>query len=164
MVIVIMAIISSVGIVRFWGNNKDFQARQFADETISALRYAQKLAISSGCHIQVNLDVNDIKIRQRDTAGGCTDTSNTVYIDVIDPTSSTTTEYPKPANVSWKFYSIDNDTGVQTENGPFTFYYDTLGRPVDSGNTPYRNQKIKIDIGTGLTNVFIESETGFVHL
>jgi len=164
MVIVILAIISSVGITRFWGDNKQFTARQFADETLSALRYAQKLAVSSGCHIKADFVATGFTLMQRDITG-CTNTANAFNVNVVSPSFDATSQYPLPTGVQWRFYTIDNDTGASILIGPPDFYFDNLGRPIDTAtNTPYQNQVLRIDIGIELIDVFVESETGFVHL
>lgn len=55
MVIIILGIISAVALPRFF-DRKVFDERFYFEEALSAVRYAQKLAIASGCSIEMQLD------------------------------------------------------------------------------------------------------------
>lgn len=55
MTIVIMGILAAVVGPRFF-DRKVFDERLFFEETVSAVRYAQKLALSSGCPIRARID------------------------------------------------------------------------------------------------------------
>ncbi|NNL67667.1 MAG: prepilin-type N-terminal cleavage/methylation domain-containing protein [Myxococcales bacterium] len=44
---------------------QDFEARFFFDDTLAALRYAQKLAISTGCPVQVDFTATSYTVTQR---------------------------------------------------------------------------------------------------
>jgi len=53
-VIVLMAILAGLAVPRFFGQG-DFEAPAFAQELASAARYAQKLAITSGCRVDLSV-------------------------------------------------------------------------------------------------------------
>lgn len=55
MVIVILGIISAVALPRFF-DRKSFDERFYFEEVLSSVRYAQKLAVASGClvHVKIN--------------------------------------------------------------------------------------------------------------
>ena len=55
MVIVILGIISAVALPRFF-DRKTFDGRFYFEEVLSSVRYAQKLAVASGCSIKVLVD------------------------------------------------------------------------------------------------------------
>ncbi len=55
MVIMIMGILAAVVGPRFF-DRKAFDERFYFEEALSAVRYAQKLAIASGCSIEMQLD------------------------------------------------------------------------------------------------------------
>lgn len=55
MVIMIMGILAAVVGPRFF-DRKAFDERFYFEEALSAVRYAQKLAIASGCSIEIQLD------------------------------------------------------------------------------------------------------------
>lgn len=164
MVIVIISIIGAVAMPRFQDNN-DFKARQFTDNTISALRYAQKLAIAAGCHVQISFTTTGYTLKQR--SGNCTDTGNSFDVDVVDPTFSPDT--PIASNTlptglpNLGFYENVNGSGY-SGTGPLVYYYDNIGRPVDSAtDTLYRNTVYRIDIGPKPISIYLESITGLAH-
>jgi MSHA pilin protein MshC len=55
MVIVVLGVLSAVAVPRFF-DRKAFDERFYFEEALSAVRYAQKLAIASGCSIEIQLD------------------------------------------------------------------------------------------------------------
>lgn len=54
MVIVMLAVVSATALPRFF-DFSFFQQRGFFDDTLNALRYAQKLAVASGCNVQFRI-------------------------------------------------------------------------------------------------------------
>jgi len=54
MTLVIAGLLAAVVGPRFF-SSRDFQERGFYDETVAAVRYAQKLAFATGCGVQVNI-------------------------------------------------------------------------------------------------------------
>ena len=55
-VLVVLSILSAFALPRFF-NLSDYRERAAYDEVASALRYAQKLAVGSGCDVQVDFTV-----------------------------------------------------------------------------------------------------------
>lgn len=53
--IVIIGILAAVAVPSLF-NNQAFTSRGYADELASSLRYAQRIAIASGCPVQVDID------------------------------------------------------------------------------------------------------------
>jgi len=71
-VIVLMAILVGVAAPRFFGRN-EFQAPAFAQELASAARYAQKLAVVSGCPVELEVSATRYELRQPQlTTPACT--------------------------------------------------------------------------------------------
>ncbi len=62
--IVIIGILAAVAIPSLF-NNQAFTSRGFADELASSFRYAQRIAIASGCPVQVNVDAAGYNSWQR---------------------------------------------------------------------------------------------------
>lgn len=62
-IILILAIVSAFVLPKFYNLN-DYQNRTDYDEVASALRYAQKLAVGSGCDVQVVLAGNNYALQQ----------------------------------------------------------------------------------------------------
>ncbi|MDH3220049.1 MAG: type II secretion system GspH family protein [Gammaproteobacteria bacterium] len=67
-VVILLGILGVVALGRF-GNTDIFAARGFFDDTVSAVRFAQKLAISSGCDVRVITTAAGYELRQ---SSGCT--------------------------------------------------------------------------------------------
>lgn len=53
-VILLLGILSVVAMGKMFDGNQ-FKARGFFDDTVTAVRFAQKLAVSTGCEVQVRL-------------------------------------------------------------------------------------------------------------
>lgn len=79
-VIVLLSILGVAAMSRL-GNFSGVETRVFYDEVVNAVRYAQKLAVSTGCAVQVNLTATAYALHQRDT--DCT--SGPFIRNVINP-------------------------------------------------------------------------------
>ena len=65
-VIILLGILGVVALGRFTGGDA-FAARGFFDDTVGAVRFAQKLAISSGCQVRVITTASSYQLRQSST-------------------------------------------------------------------------------------------------
>jgi MSHA pilin protein MshC len=63
-IIIVLGIISAFALPRFF-NLDQYQQRAAYDEVASALRYAQKLAVGSGCDVRVVFAGNTYALQQR---------------------------------------------------------------------------------------------------
>ncbi len=111
MVIVITGILAAVVGPRFF-DRQVFDERMFFEESIGAVRYAQKLALASGCLTQVSLDSSGYQLRQ---AAACR--SGAYTLEVIGADGQTPYAGPLP-------------TGVVLQATNFPLVFDSLGRPV----------------------------------
>jgi MSHA pilin protein MshC len=94
-VILLIGILSGVGGVRFFSDT-GYKQRGAYDDVTSALRYAQKLAIASGCDVQVTIVADTYTLNQEDDADCASDsflrgvhhpgTSAAQYTNTIDAT------------------------------------------------------------------------------
>jgi MSHA pilin protein MshC len=84
-VVVLLSILGVVALSRL-NNLHGFDSRAFYFDTVNALRYAQKLAISTGCRVQATISSNSYALFQG--APGCTDTTYT--LPVANPANRTT--------------------------------------------------------------------------
>jgi MSHA pilin protein MshC len=66
--IIIIGILAAVVGPRFFAGSGVFSSRGYADEVASALRYAQAVAMSSGCDVSVTLTANKYLAAQRAAA------------------------------------------------------------------------------------------------
>jgi len=68
MVIVLLGIISAVALPRFFAR-ADFGEHALFNDTLNAVRYAQKLAVASGCSTQITFNANSYAVFLEDFCG-----------------------------------------------------------------------------------------------
>ena len=124
-VIVLLGIMSAFALPRFF-NVGDYQARAAYDEVASALRYAQKLAVGSGCAVRVNIIDNSYALQQQAScsSGGF----------------STITRHP-----------VDSATisGVTLSSSHESFTFDNMGRCSDTVTVNVGGRTIRVIDETG---------------
>ena len=108
-VIVLLGILGIVALGRFTGGDA-FAARGFFDDTVSAVRFAQKLAISSGCDVRVITGASGYELRQ---SSSCTADDFTLNV-------------ANPANRSNNYQNNNMPSGYSLTAGTITF--DARGR------------------------------------
>jgi MSHA pilin protein MshC len=67
-VIVILGILAAMAAPRFFDVGV-FEERGFYEEFASALRYAQKIAVGSGCPVRVNITASSYDLKQQAASG-----------------------------------------------------------------------------------------------
>lgn len=138
-VIILLGILSVVVFGRL-GNQDVFAARGFFDDTVTATRFAQKLAISSGCDVRVITTATSYQLRQSST---CT------ADDFANPVLN-------PANRGNNYQNVNMPSGFSLTAGTITF--DARGQRegatsdfvVSDGSTTYR---FRVHASTGLIEV-----------
>ncbi len=138
-VIVLLGVLGVVAFGRFTGQNL-FVARGFFDDTVTAVRFAQKFAISSGCDVRVITTANSYQLRQSTT---CT------ADNFSNPVAN-------PANRSNNYQNLDIPAGFALTAGNITF--DARGRregvtsdfSLSDGSISY---SFRVHAGTGLVEV-----------
>ena len=93
MVIVIIGILAAVVGPRFF-DRRVFDERLFHEQLASAVRYAQKHALASGCRVQAQLDNNGLRLRR---AANCESGSYSANLLAADGPYA---DIPLPAGVS----------------------------------------------------------------
>lgn len=63
MVIVVLGILSATALPRFF-DVSTYQQRGFFDDTLNAIRYAQKLAVATSCNVQVTIAGNQFTLNR----------------------------------------------------------------------------------------------------
>jgi MSHA pilin protein MshC len=96
MVIVLLGIIAAIALPRFFERSGFDEHALFVD-TLNAVRYAQKLAVASGCATQVEISANSYAILREDACGATTFDSN---LPVMHPTTGEAGFTGYQANVS----------------------------------------------------------------
>jgi MSHA pilin protein MshC len=139
-VLLLVSILAVVGLSRFTDQSA-FSEWGFTGEVATALRYAQKLAMSSGCDTALTVNAGGYQLRQR---AGCK--SGGFDISVLLPGG--TGDYA-------------GNTPGGTAVSALNLYFDPTGRPHDMGTGLLLTLVSSISIGAG--SILIEPETGFVH-
>ncbi|HQU14564.1 MAG TPA: type II secretion system protein [Gammaproteobacteria bacterium] len=142
-VLIVAGILAAVGASRYFVL-QDFQERGFYDDTLAAVRYAQKLAVASGCDIEVSVSPAGYGLLGRP---GCT--TGAFSVAVRKPGAGGPFTGAPPSGVTV---------------GTMQFYYDQLGRPIDPASNAVLTTNPSVVIG-GRTprTIIVEHETGFVH-
>lgn len=157
MVIVILGIISAVAAPRFF-DRKVFDERFYFEEVLSTVRYGQKLAVASGCRIQVSWDSMARKVVLY-KADNC---------DLLDPQYS-----GEVVGLDGKSYSGNSKAEGSNEGAStpattgFPFVFSPLGciydRDSHSCATDTEVTRVKVQVG----NQFIfqvHAATGFIEV
>jgi len=138
MVIVILGIISAVAVPRFF-DRKVFDERFYFEETLSAVRYAQKLAVASGCLVRVTVDNSGYGLAYG--AGDCNG------VQIKDPSD--------------KNYPIKPPADVEVQSG-MDIEFNSLGCIAN-------NSSINCSVGNNIVTVSglsftVHAATGFIEV
>lgn len=91
LVIVILGVLGALAGPRFF-NEQTFGERAYAEELASALRYAQKIAVGSGCLVRVQIAANSYALSQQaPQAGHCDPTDASFPVTVMLSTGQAAT-------------------------------------------------------------------------
>ncbi|MBT8090261.1 MAG: prepilin-type cleavage/methylation domain-containing protein [Gammaproteobacteria bacterium] len=138
LVIVIVGLLGAIAGPRFF-NNSTFEERAYYDELASSVRYAQKVAVASGCRVRVSLAANSYELRQQAALGGHCDAADLTFPQpVLLPTGQTVSGVA-PSGI--------------TAGPPLVIVYDGLGRTNLAANQA---------INVGPWSMLIEAESGLV--
>ncbi len=140
LVIVIIAILGAVAGPRFF-DNAAFDERAYLDELVSSLRYAQKIAVASGCRVRADIAAGGYALRQQaPQAGHC------------DPADAS---FPLPVQLSTgQTMSGTAPAGVVTTPA-ITLIYDALGRTNLAANQT---------LSVGPRTLSIQADSGLVTM
>ena len=117
-------------------------ARIFHRETLAALRYARKLAVSSHCSVEFDFTTSGFGVLQRSSCS-----SGSYSQTVFDPATGVAG------------YSATGPDGITLTSTLDPLYFDALGRVVDSTGTA---TDVTISIGgIGITAL---GESGFIYV
>ena len=84
-VILILGILAAMAAPRFF-DRQVFDERGFYEEVASALRYAQKIAVGSGCSVRVSLTASSYDLKQQVASGNrCNPADSTWPVQVLLP-------------------------------------------------------------------------------
>lgn len=77
-VIVILGIVAAFAVPRFF-DDRTFLERGYYEELVAGLKYAQKLAVASGCPVRVVVDAAGYAARQQGPQGGTCNAADTTW-------------------------------------------------------------------------------------
>ena len=121
-----------------------FRKTGFFQQAHASIRYAQKMAIGSGCHTEINI-----------TAGGCTlRWSNP---SAVPNCPADAQSIPNPATGQNNFCGSSTPEAAPTGGN---FRFDKIGRPMNTANAILTSAR---DVVIGTRTVRVEAETGYAH-
>jgi MSHA pilin protein MshC len=130
--LVIIGILAAVVGPRFF-DRRVFDERLFFEETVSAVRYAQKLALASGCLTQISLGAGGYQLRR---AANCTFGAYSAEVQGPDG------QIP--------FANTDLPAGVSVSATNFPVVFDSLGRPSSAASATIGAFTFSVTAETGL--------------
>ena len=138
LVLVIIAILGAVAGPRFFDNSA-FDERAYLDELASSLRYAQKVAVASGCRVRAEINASSYALTQQaPQAGHC------------DPADAS---FPLPVLLSTgQTMSGSAPSGV-VASPAVTIVYDALGRTNLAANQT---------LAVGPRTILVQADSGLV--
>jgi MSHA pilin protein MshC len=140
-VILLLGILSVVAMGRMFDGNQ-FAARGFFDDTVTAVRFAQKLAVSTGCEVQVRLLGTGYELNQPADRANCR-------------TGVFATPVRNPANRSNPY--VNNEVaGLTLAPTPTTIVFDAQGLAA--------NDAVIVMTGTDTYQFSVSSATGLVSV
>jgi MSHA pilin protein MshC len=135
MTIVIMGILAAVVGPRFF-DRQVFDERLFFEESVAAVRYAQKLALASGCKIEVSLGAGGYRLRR---AADCSSGAYTAEVQGPDGQAP--------------FANTQIPSGVQVAATNFPVVFDSLGRPTQEARASIGAFALRVHSSSGLVEV-----------
>jgi MSHA pilin protein MshC len=138
-VITILGVIAAIAGPRFF-NTSPFNQRGYADEVASAIRYAQKVAVGSGCSVQLTINTSGYSAMQQAASGNRCNTASTSWTTPVRRIDGTLLAGapPSDANVGASATMVFNNRGA-VASGASNF---TIG-----------SYTLTLDAATGLVTV-----------
>ena len=132
LVILIAGILAAVVGPRFF-DRQVFDDRLFYEEALGAVRYAQKLALTSGCLTQVSLDSSGYRVRR---AASCSSGAYSAEVMAADGQSP--------------MANLQPPSGLTIASTGFPLVFDSLGRPSGAASATLGAFTIRVAADTGL--------------
>jgi len=148
---VIMGVLTVVVAPRFF-DVQVYDSRAAYNDVLSSLRYAQKLAVATGCQVQYSVNANTYSLFQR--APGVGANCNT-------PTEPWATSVVNMAarNNDQTYDAVALTAGVVLTPTNFPIIFNALGQAINSGGTPDASPTATLAIGNDVITIW--AETGF---
>lgn len=149
-VLVVLGVLATLAYPKFSENT--FAKASYFEQVQTALRYAQRYAVSTGCAVQVEVNAgsNTVSLTRRAYSGTADDSA-------CGPAGQAFT-IPLQRPGQGEDYTVAEQAGVDVTAG-ITLYFDPQGVPRSSADGSLAGGTVTIS-GRSLT---IESATGYVH-
>src|SRR3990172_9593396 len=131
LVMVIVGIVAAIAVGPRFFSRDSFEERGFYDQVLSAARYAQKYAITSGCQVEFSVAANSYALKQR---AAC-DTTSAFTSDVRNPSSQSAFSGTAPSSVS--SFSMTDNPAVFDAQGRATDFATVGTRTVTVGTRTF---------------------------
>jgi MSHA pilin protein MshC len=138
-VIVILGIVAAVAAPRFF-DDRTFLERGFYEELVAGLKYAQKLAVATGCPVRVVIDAAGYTARQQAAQGGTCNTADSTWPTAVALADGDVLAGSTPFGV--------------TVSPPVTLTFDALGRTSLSADQ---------SINVGPFALTVRADSGFIQ-
>ena len=137
-VVVILGILAALAVPRFF-DAQVFEERGFYEEVAATLRYAQKIAVGSGCPVRVSITAGGYDLKQQAASGNrCNPADSTWPVQVLLPDGQAAAG-SAPAGISL---------------GPVTTYQvDGLGQTNLGGD---------LTVTVGALSITVQAQSGYV--
>jgi len=137
-VIVILGILAAMAVPRF-ADHVVFEERGFYEEVVAALRYGQKIAVGSGCPVQVSIDASGYALAQQTVLANRCDPGDVSYaVPVLLPDGQ----------------AAAGSTPAGITLGPVvTYQLDGLGQTDLGGN---------LNVTVGALTMTVQAQSGYV--
>jgi MSHA pilin protein MshC len=142
--IVILGVIAAVAIPKFF-NRVTFDERYYADDILSAVRYAQRLATGSGCSVQLNVSAAGFSLFQD--------------ANCLLGASSFTLTVPRP-NDSEAFSNFNVPGSITITSSDTAYIFTPASTVLDTGGGNVGNANITLT-GEITRSISIEGTTGY---
>lgn len=142
--VVLIVGVLAVAVIPRLADRSVFDTRGFRDQTVSMLRYAQKLAVAQRTHVFVNVHAASNTVCLTYGAANPTCASGPGVIDVLNPANQERYSSTAPAGVSL--------------SSSLAFSFSPLGKPSPDAQVSFNIS------GSGMTYaIVVERETGYVQ-
>lgn len=140
MTLVLLGILSATALPNFFAV-PHYQQQVFFDDTLAALRYAQKLAVATGCNVQVSITDDAYTLSRPTDRSVCSSQSSTNFTVVVRHPGTGTTPYS------------NSQSGVSLTAAITPFYFTVLGEASSDVTLTVAGNKL----------LYVVADTGFVY-
>jgi len=140
MIVVMLGILSTTALPKFFKKNT-FAERAFFDDTLNAVRYAQKIAIATGCGVQVSISSNSYTLTRQGTGSSVSCPNTSTYSLPISHPGTGASSYS------------GSESGISLSSSASPFIFNALGIASTSATLTVNGSK----------TIKVVAETGFVY-